>query len=248
MRRLRGVTFCVPKVFMMSGFEVVSLLLAIFPVIVSAMEHWRESAEVMENWTKIKPKYKKCRREMRIQEEFFRQNIEQYLLPLVVDEDELNLLISEPCGLAWKDPALETRLRARLPKAYDLYLETIEELGEVMKSLQDELGVGKIEPSLDLLPKSKNTSGSLSKKARLEFEAQRIKFSFGQNTRGKLFGEIAHLNNQLRDLLVSHERSTAIVANIGRNSGSGLSKGLLEFWQHANRIFKLLNRAWCCSC
>jgi len=133
---------------MMSGFEVVSLLLAIFPVIVSAMEHWRESAEVMENWTKIKPKYKKCRREMRIQEEFFRQNIEQYLLPLVVDEDELNLLISEPCGLAWKDPALETRLRARLPKAYDLYLETIEELGEVMKSLQDELGVGKIEPSL----------------------------------------------------------------------------------------------------
>ena len=85
---------------------------------------------------------------MRIQEEFFRQNIEQYLLPLVVDEDELNLLISEPCGLAWKDPALETRLRARLPKAYDLYLETIEELGEVMKSLQDELGVGKIEPSL----------------------------------------------------------------------------------------------------
>lgn len=38
------------------------------------------------------------------------------------------------------------------------------------------------------------------------------------------------------------------MANIGRNSGSGLSKGLLEFWQHANRIFKLLNRAWCCSC
>ena len=38
------------------------------------------------------------------------------------------------------------------------------------------------------------------------------------------------------------------MTNIGRNSGSGLSKGLLEFWQHANRIFKLLSRAWCCSC
>lgn len=38
------------------------------------------------------------------------------------------------------------------------------------------------------------------------------------------------------------------MTNSRGNNSSGLSKGLLEFWQHANRIFKLLNRAWCCSC
>ncbi|OCK80067.1 hypothetical protein K432DRAFT_453695 [Lepidopterella palustris CBS 459.81] len=234
----------------MSGFEVVGVLLGSFPLIISALEHWRESADVVENWFQIKQKYKKCRREMRIQEEFFRQNIEHYLLPLVVDEDELDVLISEPCGPRWKDPALEMRLRSRLPKAYDLYLETIEELAAVMQKLKEELGAGKLDVNLAYQESLQPGKPSVTRgrKARLEFEAQRIKFSFSQTARSKLFAEMAHLNGQLRDLLVSQERNYELVEKRASREESGLSKGLLDFWRHANRIFKLLQKAWCCSC
>lgn len=52
-------------------------------------------------------------------------------------------LIAEPHGPAWANPELEKRLRQRLPKSYDLYLESIERIQDVMIDLKRELGMDK---------------------------------------------------------------------------------------------------------
>lgn len=44
-------------------------------------------------------------------------------------------LIVDPLGEAWEDPALEEKLKARLPRAYELYLSTISHMNEAMEEL-----------------------------------------------------------------------------------------------------------------
>lgn len=71
----------------------------------------------------------------------FEQNLEEFLLPLIADEDELQQLIADPGGPEWKNPELDERLRRRLPKSYDLYLESISRIKDVMDELNDILGI-----------------------------------------------------------------------------------------------------------
>lgn len=127
----------------MSGIEIAGLLLGAFPLIISALEHYRQSAEVLEDWWQIKKEYKKCKMEIKVQELAFENNLQRFLLPLVVDDDEISELIAEPGGMKWKDPGLEDALKKRLPKSYDLFLDTINDIKSTVDGLKEELGVNR---------------------------------------------------------------------------------------------------------
>ena len=129
----------------MSGVEIAGLLLGSFPLLISALEHYRETAEVLEDWWQIKKEYKKCKNEIKLQELAFESNLERFLLPLLVDDDQIELLIAEPGGTLWKDHALEITLRSRLPKSYDLFLDIIRDIQDIMNGLRAELGLGKVD-------------------------------------------------------------------------------------------------------
>lgn len=58
-----------------------------------------------------------------------------------MDEDELQCLIVDPLGEAWEDPALEKKLKARLPRAYELYLSIISQMNETMTELHGVLNI-----------------------------------------------------------------------------------------------------------
>ena len=127
----------------MSGIEVAGLLLGTFPLLISALEHYRQTAEVLEDWWQIKKEYKKCKNEIKVQELVFENNLERFLLPLVVDDDDVNELMSEPGGLKWRDPALEQKLIDRLPRSYDLFLDIMHDIQATMEGLQEELGLNR---------------------------------------------------------------------------------------------------------
>ena len=125
----------------MSGIEIAGIILGAFPLLISALEHYRETAEVLEDWWQIKKEYKKCKNEIKIKELGFENNLERFLLPLIVDDHDIAALITDPGGEKWKDPDLELKLKSRLPKSYDLFLDTISEINATMDGLKDELGV-----------------------------------------------------------------------------------------------------------
>ncbi|KAH8805201.1 hypothetical protein F5884DRAFT_442401 [Xylogone sp. PMI_703] len=127
----------------MSGVEVAGFVLAAFPLGITALEHYRETAEVLGDFWKIRREYKTWTHQLNICRLCFEQNLEEFLLPLIADEEELQRLIAEPDGSEWKNPELEKRLRQRLPKSYDLYLESINRIKDVMNGLKYELGINK---------------------------------------------------------------------------------------------------------
>jgi hypothetical protein len=102
----------------MSGVEVASFVLAAFPLMISALEHYRKSAEVLEGWWKIKREYRKCKDNLNYHKVVFEENLEELLLPLIVDKDKLQRLLDDPGGPEWKDPELEKMLKERMPKTY----------------------------------------------------------------------------------------------------------------------------------
>ncbi|RYP69578.1 hypothetical protein DL771_006015 [Monosporascus sp. 5C6A] len=125
----------------MSGIELAGLVLGAFPILIHALESYREGAEVLKDWWQIQRAYKKCKHDIDYHRTVFESNIERLLLPLVVDDDELKDLMNDPAGKAWEDGELEKRLRERLPKSYDLFLDIIGNINRLMESLKKELGV-----------------------------------------------------------------------------------------------------------
>jgi hypothetical protein len=125
----------------MSGIEVAGLLLGIFPLIITGLEHYRETASVLGVFWKIRRKYLVWMHSVNICKLAFENNLEELLLPLIADDDQLKLLIADPQGPEWQNPQLEQCLRERLPKSYDLYLESISHIKETMDQLSHELGV-----------------------------------------------------------------------------------------------------------
>ncbi|KAK5006941.1 hypothetical protein LTR28_005871 [Elasticomyces elasticus] len=129
----------------MTGVEIAGLLLGSFPVLISALEHYNETRNVLEQWWEIKRQYKKCRRSIELHQLLYLCNLERFLLPIIVSDEEIKELVSAPLGSRWKDPELEKTLQSRLPpRAYNVYLETITEMNEVMRDLQKELGLDKV--------------------------------------------------------------------------------------------------------
>ena len=127
----------------MSGIEAAGLALAIFPIVLTALENYRETAEVIGDWWKFKRKYIKCKRDVEYYHIAFESNLKQLLLPLICDDDQIGILMSDPGGDGWFEEELESKLRERLPNAYEAYLDSVNEITGVMRKLTQELGLDK---------------------------------------------------------------------------------------------------------
>lgn len=86
----------------MSGVEAASFVLAAFPLLISALENYRAGWELIEDWWKIKREYKKCQQNLKLQRLVFEENLEQLLSTVTRDNEESNLLLSDPGGERWK--------------------------------------------------------------------------------------------------------------------------------------------------
>jgi hypothetical protein len=125
----------------MSGIEAAGFVLAAFPLLISALEHYRESAELLKSWWRIKGEYIVCKNEIKHYAIVLEQCLEELLLPLVADEEELQALVADPASDLWKAGSLEQRLKERLSKSYDPYMNAIKEVLEVIDDLKRELGI-----------------------------------------------------------------------------------------------------------
>lgn len=127
----------------MSGVEVAGFVLAVFPLAITALEHYRESADVLGIWWKFRKEYRTWNHSLSLCRLSFESNLEEFLLPLIADEEQLQSLLAKPDGPEWKNPDLERRLRERLPKSYELYVESIDRIKDLMNELKHELGIDK---------------------------------------------------------------------------------------------------------
>ena len=136
----------------MSGLEIAGLVLGAFPILISALKHYRESAEVLSSWLAFRRKYQKVKHDIEWLRFSYTQNLKELLLPLICDEDEVDILLSDPLGELWSEPELEYKLKERLAGAYIHCLRAVKDVNEVMEKWKHELGLGKLDVKVGFFP------------------------------------------------------------------------------------------------
>lgn len=111
----------------MSGLEVVALVFGVFPLVISALEHYEDLHKATARIFHFEAEYRKTLDDIKDEQLFFRLVLEQLLLPLCADdkygEDELEKLLVDPAGdVLDRDEVLEV-VKARLGRIYDRFIE-----------------------------------------------------------------------------------------------------------------------------
>ncbi|KAJ4294169.1 hypothetical protein N0V90_007859 [Kalmusia sp. IMI 367209] len=247
----------------MSGLEIAGVLLGAFPLIISALEHWRDVAEVGRFLRRTRKEYSACRREVQFHEIVYKRNLKGLLLPIIKDADEVARLIDDPGNEDWRNKALQQRLEEQLQESYNLYMEIISEMNETAEELRKELALDKESfqsklaspeaekqrrlTSLQPLIKSSKLA---SVKAIWDYETFRLKFSFSEPVRSKLFKRLEKYNGQLEKLLSTSNKILGWerIAPPNTKHTSSLEKTFRKVWKKSDLLFKAIHKSWKCSC
>lgn len=247
----------------MSGVEVAGLILGVFPLIVSGLEHWREVAKVGGFWWRVRKEYAKCLQDVRFHELLYKRNLEELLLPIVNEADEVARLVRTPGGEDWSNNILQERLEGRLHESYSLYLDIIGEMNEAAEELRKKLSFEKTivqsqltqpEPKNERQPLSPQLSSKPSKlsavKGKWDYETFRLKFSFNESERNELMNRLNECNERLKKLLSSSDQVSSLqnTASTRMKQNAALNKALKKAWKKSDSLFKALQNAWQCTC
>jgi hypothetical protein len=137
---------------MASGIEVAGLVLGAFPIVVSALEHYREGFETLQDWWRFRTEYLGFVHAVGVQSVLFSENLEVLLAQIIASDAEMDSLLQDPGGDPWCDPTLEERMQRRLPKSYEYYRCTVDDINEVMDKLKGKLGIKNNKVRLPPLP------------------------------------------------------------------------------------------------
>ena len=246
------------------------LVLGGFPLLLSAVEHYRDCFEVLGCWTEFRVEYRKCKNRIRQLELEYDQTLDKLYFPVVDSEEELERLKVMEKEEEWA--AVEEKLQQRLhPKVFLVYKDTMSDLSEAMEDLKRELGygvqsvqdrIGKVstgaikrsEYSSEVNTEQKNQKGNDGKeilsrlKGKMSYEAQRMKFSVGKRPRAELFHQIETLIKRLGTILTQNDEIAALRSGSAQKPTYATQGALLQFWQHAHNVYSLLSKSWQCIC
>ena len=77
------------------------------------------------------------------QRTLFDNNLEKLLDPFIESDSSMGILLANPTGALWHDPALEQKLKNRLESSYPFYMSIICRMNDVLNDLQSLLGISK---------------------------------------------------------------------------------------------------------
>ncbi len=128
---------------MATGIGTAGLILAAFPLVISALEHYENGFQVIREWVRLRGEFAAFLNALIRQRIFFRQNIEELLGPIVATEYDMSILLDRPGGKAWADETLNAKLRQRLPGKYEYesYATTVSYIKETVHKLMDKLKI-----------------------------------------------------------------------------------------------------------
>ncbi|THX22207.1 hypothetical protein D6D12_09352 [Aureobasidium pullulans] len=225
----------------MSGLEVVGVVLAAPPLILSFLEHYRQVFEYLGRWKKFRAEYRKCERQVRTIIARFDMILDRLFLPFAESETAFELLKNAPSDKAWVE--VEAGLRRRLlPNVRPLYVRGMEDLQDAIHELQHVLAFDNRRFQEEL------RQGILTNtQRRALYKWEQHKFSSRAAPRAEAFGKVEQQLNTLRNLLVENDETTEIRALAAR-SWSRTPAGHITFWKHAQTAYRLITKSWCCTC
>ncbi len=149
---------------MATGIEVVGLVLAAIPLIISVLEHYEEGLSSIVRFYGYKKEIRSIVEALQTESVLFFNNCEQ-LLGDITGPIELAELLQDPGGAAWSSPYISTKLRKRLDRSYDIYMIQVSNMMSAIKEFKVRLDLdenGKVSRRLAVPPRTKFNDASRS--------------------------------------------------------------------------------------
>lgn len=128
---------------MVTGIETAGIILAILPLVVNQLDAYVQGLERIKGF-----RMKRYRRELEsyltrlgTQQAIFWNTLEQLLEDVVDSDEEVQDLVGNPVGPSWQGAVFQEKLRKRLGRDHDLYIEMTTMLSGLLQDLSDKLGL-----------------------------------------------------------------------------------------------------------
>lgn len=141
----------------MSGIEVAGLVLGALPLLLSGLEYYKEGMIPLKDFVRFEMVIRELRRRLQNAHMRFKNTCEKLLNGLLSQDDEslLLLLLRNPGGPEWQTPEMMQKIRLRLQKSYETFLDTVVYIGFQLDELRTVIGLDdKGYVSLEVFPPS----------------------------------------------------------------------------------------------
>lgn len=122
----------------MSGIEAAGLVLAVFPIVVSGLQHFTQGVATIKSWKRYQRELGKYSRTLETQRIVFLNTIERLFEGIVQSNDEFEALMKDPERYK---PEYEEALRTRLGRSYDNFRSIMGDLLENLTLARGEMGI-----------------------------------------------------------------------------------------------------------
>ncbi|OQE27088.1 hypothetical protein PENFLA_c006G07578 [Penicillium flavigenum] len=127
---------------MVTGIEAAGLALAILPLLINQIDAYALGIEKIRLLRRYRRDFKDYSMGLKTQRTILLNTLEQALEGVVDDEDEIHQLINNPQGKEWANAALQSRLRRKLNRNYDVFLQNMTSLSDLLEYLSQKLHIG----------------------------------------------------------------------------------------------------------
>lgn len=98
----------------MSGIEIVSVALAVFPLVISLLEHYQDGYDTLRDFAHFRREFTHLVNELNREQIIFRQHVEGTLRSIIDSEYELKEMMDDAGSERWKNPDLAWKLQQKL--------------------------------------------------------------------------------------------------------------------------------------
>lgn len=124
----------------MSGLEVVGVVLGSIPLIISALEHYRDGVSTIQRWRKYERERQSLVRSLKT-ERVKMHNICEKLLVGLVAPSQVQDMIQNPFGQLWQEEAVMRKIRARLEESIEVFGSIVEDMKDAILEMMRRLGL-----------------------------------------------------------------------------------------------------------
>ncbi|KAE9571649.1 hypothetical protein CGCF415_v006613 [Colletotrichum fructicola] len=122
----------------MSGFEVAGVVLGTIPLVISALEHYKQGISTIRTW-------RNYNRELRIlilsleTERVRFQDVCEKLLVGLVSPCQIESMVEDPFGPAWQEDVIQAKIKARLWRSFSIFEDIVTDMEEATKEMMKKL-------------------------------------------------------------------------------------------------------------
>jgi hypothetical protein len=136
----------------MAGIEVVGIVLGSIPLIISALEHYRDGVSTIQRWRKYERERQSLIRSLKT-ERVKMHNICEKLLAGLVAPSQVHEMIQNPFGQLWQEEAVMRKIRARLEESIEVFRSIVEDMKDAILEMMRRLGLDSGDKEKSLISK-----------------------------------------------------------------------------------------------